>query len=95
MVSFILPGNSASGGYEVANSLRLNNDSSDYLVRSLGSQSSLRIGTFSYWVKRSSTDIGLIYFNEVENDNNRGYIQFENDGTWRMVDNDNSGDHIV
>ena len=56
-------------GYEVANSLRFDDGSTDYLYRSLGSQSSLRIGTFSYWVKRSSAGIGMIYFNEVENDN--------------------------
>ena len=82
-------------GYDVANSLRFDDGSTDYLYRSLGSQSSLRIGTFSYWVKRSSAGIGIIYFNEVENDNNRGYIQFESDDTWRMVDNDSSGSHIV
>jgi len=82
-------------GFDIANSLRFDDGSSAYLHRSLGSQSSLRIGTFSYWVKRSSLGIGIIYFNEVENDNNRGYIQFESDDTWRMVDNDAGGDHIV
>ena len=35
MVSFILPGNSASGEYEVANSLRFNEEVSDYLVKLL------------------------------------------------------------
>ena len=33
MVSFILPGNSASGGYEVANSCRFDDGSSDYLEK--------------------------------------------------------------
>jgi|TARA_Y100000015_G_scaffold19029_1_gene18463 hypothetical protein len=81
-------------GFNVANSLRFDDGSSDYLYRSLGSQSSLRIGTFSYWVKRSSSGNALILSNEVENDNNRGYIQFESNNAWRMVDNDNSGTHI-
>ena len=33
MVSFILPGNSATGGYEVANSLRFDDGSSDNLTK--------------------------------------------------------------
>ena len=55
MVSFILPGNSATGGYEVANSLRFNDDDSACLNRSNGSSpSSQRIFTFSAWVKRGT-----------------------------------------
>ena len=82
-------------GYDVANSLRFNDGSSDYLVRSLGSQSSLRIGTFSFWIKLSQITVNRqIYSNEVENDNNRGYIQLTNTDELRIVDNDNSGTHI-
>ncbi len=81
-------------GYDVANSLRFDDGSSDYLVRSLGSQSSLRVGTFSYWVKRSALGNAVVIFNEVENDNNRGYVHFDSDNAWRMVDNDTSGTHI-
>ena len=66
------------------------------LKRSKGTPSSTQIGTFSYWIRRSKIGVGMnVYSNTVENDNNRGYIQFESDDAWRMVDNDASGDHIV
>ena len=75
-----------AGGYEVDNSLRFNSGSSDSLTRSLGaSPTSKRIATWSFWVKRSNLGSGVIYSNEVEDDNNRGYIQFSSDQL-RMVD---------
>ena len=64
------------------------------IKRSKGSQSSLRIGTYSYWVKLTTVGGFNVYSNTVENDNNRGYFQFTSDGKWRMVDNDSSGTHI-
>ncbi len=54
MVSFILPGNSASSGYEVSNSLRFNGASSDYLSHSPSSASNRRTWTLSFWTKRAS-----------------------------------------
>ena len=54
MVSFILPGNSATGGYEVDNSLRFNSASSDYLSRTPSSTGNRRTFTISCWVKRST-----------------------------------------
>ena len=88
MVSFILPGNSATGGFDVANSLRFDDGSSDHLTRSLGaSETSTQKGTFSFWVKRGQlTTAQIIYTNEVANDNNRGFIQFEDDDTFRIKD---------
>ena len=68
------------------------------IKRSKGSQSSLRIGTFSYWIKIAtphSTSGGFqVYSNTVADDNNRGYCQYTSDGKWRMVDNDTGGTHI-
>ena len=52
MVSFILPGNSASSDYEVANSLRFDGASSAYLNRTHGSSGSTRTMTISFWVKK-------------------------------------------
>jgi hypothetical protein len=79
-----------AGGYEVDNSLRFNSGSSDYLSRSLGaSETSIQKGTFSFWVKRSSLTSAsseMIYSNEVADDNNRGFIQFEDNDSFRMVD---------
>ena len=57
MLPTIATGNVASalaGEYEVANSLRFDDGSSDYLVRTPSSQGNLQISTFSYWLKRSS-----------------------------------------
>ena len=51
MVSFILPGNSATGGYEVANSCRFNAGSSDSLTRTFGTPTNNRIWTYSFWMK--------------------------------------------
>ena len=86
----ILPANSVTGGFEVANSGRFNIGSSDHLTRSLGgSPTSTRKATWSYWVKRSaltSSASEMIYSNEVADDNNRGFIQFEDDDTFRMTD---------
>jgi hypothetical protein len=80
----------SAGGYEVDNSLRFNSGSSDYLSRSLGaSETSIQRGTFSFWVKRSSLTSAsseMIYSNEVADDNNRGFIQFEDNDSFRMVD---------
>ena len=53
MVSFILPGNSASDAYEVANSLRFNDGSTDSLERDFDSGGSRRTFTVSLWVKRT------------------------------------------
>jgi len=79
-------------GYDVANSLRFNSGSSDRLERSKGAtETSLRIGTFSFWVKRVAlgTD-SPIYSNEVADGNNRGYITITA-GNALYIQDDNSG----
>ena len=54
-MSLIIPANTlASGGYEVDNSLRFNDGSSDYLNRTPGSAGNRKTFTFSTWVKRGS-----------------------------------------
>jgi len=74
--------------YQVANSLRFNDGSSDSLTRSLGaSETSTQKGTFSYWIKRSTLSTNQVTIsNEVADDNNRGYIQFNTSDNFRMVD---------
>jgi hypothetical protein len=49
----ILPTNSASGGYDLTNSLRFNNGSSDSLTRTAGTFTSRDTFTVSAWVKFS------------------------------------------
>jgi len=50
----ILPTNSASGGYNITNSLRFNPSSSDYLNRTPASAGNRKTWTFSAWVKKSA-----------------------------------------
>jgi hypothetical protein len=54
----ILPTNSASGGYNITNSLRFNSGSSDYLNRTPSSAGNRRTWTWSAWFKlhNSGTD---------------------------------------
>ena len=83
----ILPANTLSGGYEVANSLRFNDGDTPALTRSLGTTTLATKGTFSFWVKRGQlTTAQIIYSNEVADDNNRAFIQFEDDDTFRIKD---------
>ena len=83
----ILGANTLSGGYDVANSLRFNDGDSPALTRSLGTTTLATKGTFSFWVKRGQLGTAqIIYSNEVADDNNRGFIQFEDDDTFRIKD---------
>ena len=50
----ILGANSVSGGYEVSNSLRFNNDDSPELSRTPSSEGNKKTFTFSTWLKRSA-----------------------------------------
>ena len=50
----ILGANTLSSGYEVANSLRFNDGSSDYLSKTFGSAGNQQIMTISFWMKRSA-----------------------------------------
>ena len=53
MVAFILPANSATGGYEISNSLRFNDGDSPDLDRAVVA-GNRDIFTFSTWFKRST-----------------------------------------
>jgi hypothetical protein len=85
----ILPTNSASGGYDITNSLRFNSGSSDYLSRTPSSATNRKTFTISSWFKRSKLGaleyiIGatsdawnlnyfLIYINSSDQLNMQGY----------------------
>ena len=57
MVAFILPANSATGGYEISNSLRFRAPDNPLLTRT-HSDTNHRTFTFSCWVKRSGLGTG-------------------------------------
>jgi hypothetical protein len=88
-MSIIIPANSAAGGgFAVDNSCRFNNASDDSLTRSLGaSETSLKKGTLSFWIKRAEA-VGTamwLYSNEVDNDNNRAYIEIDSNDNLRVI----------
>jgi hypothetical protein len=55
----ILSANTLSSGYDVANSLRFNSGSTDYLSITPSSASNRKTFTLSYWVKRSVLGLGV------------------------------------
>ena len=65
-------------GYDVANSLRFNKASSDYLSRSNGTPTSLRKYTFSAWVKKTATGALHTLYSNGTNGDNYMYIHFNN-----------------
>ena len=73
----ILGTNAVTGGYEVANSLRFNSGSSDYLNRTPSSASNRDLWSISVWVKRSKLGIySTIYgvYTDANNQENFGFL---------------------
>ena len=61
----IIPANTLTGGYDVANSCRFNSADSAYLKRTQGTPTIDQIGTISLWFKRSSLGNSMLYNNYV------------------------------
>jgi len=57
----ILPTNSASGGYNITNSLRFNRGSSDTLSKTFSTATNYKIQTFSAWIKRANISSSTTY----------------------------------
>ena len=74
----ILSANTLSSGFDVANSLRFNDGSSDYLNLSLGTPSNRKIFTCSAWVKRASTGTYPIFWFGADA-NNWFMVKYESD----------------
>ena len=73
----IIPANTLStGGYDVANSCRFNDGSSDYLNRTPGSAGNLRTYTISFWVKRSSLGQMWMFQQGADNGTDTTYLTF-------------------
>ena len=96
-MAFLIGGanTTSTAAYDVANSCRF--DGADSLQRSKGTQSSLQIGTYSFWVKRTNIDgtQHFVYSNTVADDNNRGYYSLRADEKFRIVSTASSGDLTV
>ena len=69
----IIPSNSITGGYEVDNSLRFDDGSTDYLNRTFTTPTDVKIGTLSFWIKLCNIDTtdGNGIIGEFTDTNNR------------------------
>ena len=88
MVSFILPGNSATGGYEVANSLRFNDGDSAYLNFTPSSTGSRRIFTISFWFKQTNSGATRALFSTGNYSGGDGFLQINLSSSGRLVVDD-------
>jgi len=87
----IIPSNTITGGYEVANSCRFDNASSDYLNRTQGGAGNRQTWTFSTWIKicKRQGDRGI--FSYYDDDNNFGKIGLQGDYNQLVVNSRTSG----
>ena len=81
----ILPANTlSSGSYQVDNSLRFNDGSSDYLSRTPGSAGNQKLFTYSVWIKRSALGSNQNIFHEYPGSGQRSDIIFRSADTIRV-----------
>ena len=84
MVSFILPGNSATGDYDVANSLRFNSGDDPYLTRTISDGADMTKFTFSFWCKRSKLGGDQRIYSNENTTAKQIYIRFNNNNTFTV-----------
>jgi len=80
----ILPTNSASGGYDLTNSLRFNSASNDYLDRTPASAGDRLKYTYSFWIKKTQNSSTITPLDASSDGNNRSLILFDSNNL-RMV----------
>ena len=69
-MTFLIGGaNSLTGGYEIDNSLRFNDDDNPSLSRANDSGGSNTAGTLSFWTKRSEINTGYLFFARSDDSN--------------------------
>jgi hypothetical protein len=88
----ILPTNSASGGYEITNSLRFESGSSDYLVRTPASSGNRQIWTWSCWLKKTKLSTRQNFFQGGNHNtgSNSSYFEFSSGDVLRIAEYDGS-----
>ena len=88
----ILGANTLSGEYDVANSLRFNDGSSDYLSKTFGTATNRKKWTFSAWIKRSNpTTNGEAIFGGLSEDSTSWYSRLADNGDGRYDFTEYSG----
>ena len=79
----ILPANTLSSGYDVANSVRLDG-SSAYMTRAMGTPTDADKYTFSFWCKRSKLGAQQSIFRSTDDGTNDSHVTFQSDDTLRF-----------
>jgi len=79
--SFLYPGAKFTPPYQVSNSLRFEDGSSDTLSRTPSSSGNRKTWTWSGWIKRSELGRTQNFFSAGTNNQNYGRIQFNSDDT--------------
>ena len=79
----IIPANTISGGYEVANSLRFNDGSSDYLSKT-ASAGDRRQTTISVWVKRSTLGTSQKIYNHYNSTDSEFTFYFDSNDKFNV-----------
>jgi hypothetical protein len=94
--SFLYPAPSNSDNFEVANSLRFDDGSSDNLTKTFGSAGNRDTFTLSAWVKRAALTTSMTIFGGGADDNNRLVIGFGSADDFRVTDvNSGSGTVVI
>ena len=75
--SFLYPGAKVTTGYEVANSLRFNSGSSDYLTRTPSSATNQDLWSLSFWIKRSNLGSYQSIYGVYANSTNQETLAFD------------------
>jgi hypothetical protein len=88
----ILPANTISGGYDVANSCRFNDGDSAYMHKTPGGSGNRKTFTFSFWIKRSNLGAGGTLFTAGAESDTEGFfaIYFVNADNLRVTFNESS-----
>ena len=71
-------------GYDVANSLRFDDGSSDTLTRTVSSAGNRKTFTYSVWIKRGIVNAGMGLFGQGNRSSSDFDIRFESDGKIRI-----------
>jgi len=79
--SFLYPGAKVTTGFDVANSLRFNSGSSDYINRTVGTATNNKKITFSFWIKRSKLTSRQMFVRIIDPSSTASYSYIEFDGT--------------
>ena len=85
-MAIILPANTLSGAYEVANSCRFNDGDSAYMHKTPGSEGAREKWTFSCWIKKATNGIRQHIMTSYYNASNFCTINFESDDQLNFYD---------